>query len=102
MVVVGAVEVIVIVGLAVMAVRAGFEGRRGARRVAPGTLDQLVRHRVIVTLKSDVSFEGVLVEADGDAFVLHQAVAHGAKGERVVVDGVAVLLRSEVSYLQQP
>lgn len=63
-----------------------------------------VRRRAVVTLKSGATFEGIVTEADGQALVLHQAVAvaMGERSSNVTVDGEAVLLLADVAYLQFP
>lgn len=61
-------------------------------------------HRVIVTLKSGQSFEGVLFECDPQAWVLRDssAIGVGENGTNLPVDGEIVLLTAEIAYAQRP
>lgn len=63
-----------------------------------------LRDRVVVTLKTKVSFQGVLYEVDGRTLVLRDAEALEATdtGLRLPVDGELVLARSDVEYIQCP
>lgn len=68
-------------------------------------LKRCVRHRVIVTLKSGAAFGGVLYEADSEAFVLKEATVledNGTDRRPVPADGVIVILRDTVDFLQFP
>lgn len=68
-------------------------------------LKRCIRHRVIVTLKSGAAFGGVLYEADSEAFVLKEATVledNGTDRRPVPADGVIVVLRADVDYLQFP
>lgn len=67
-------------------------------------LKQRLLHRVVVTLKSGQSFEGVLFEADAHAWVLRDASALGVgdKGTNLPVDGEVVVLAAEIAYAQRP
>jgi small nuclear ribonucleoprotein (snRNP)-like protein len=60
------------------------------------------RRRVLVTLKTEAAFAGVLYAVDREALVLRdaQALAFGPKKENVPVEGELVVLRPEVAYLQ--
>lgn len=61
-----------------------------------------VRHFAIVTLKSGVTFRGVVYEWDETAVVLREAQLLEAGGDRVPqpVDGELLLLVAEVAYAQ--
>jgi small nuclear ribonucleoprotein (snRNP)-like protein len=63
-----------------------------------------LRSRVVVTLKSGASFEGVLAEVDARAWVLRsaQALGVGDHGANVPVDGEVLILVSDVEYAQRP
>lgn len=68
-------------------------------------LKRCVKHRVIVTLKSGAAFGGILYEADPEAFVLKEATVledNGTDRRPVPADGVIVVLRADVDYLQFP
>ena len=67
-------------------------------------LKERLHHRVIVTLKSGTSFEGVLWSADPQAWVLRDASALGVgnKNSNLPVDGEVVLLAAEIAYAQRP
>lgn len=67
-----------------------------------GALHARAKRTVIVTLKTGEAFRGVLYSSDRDCLVLRDAVAvaYGPNAENVVVEGEAVLLRSNVAYLQ--
>ena len=62
------------------------------------------RSRVVVTLKSGASFEGVLFAADRGAWVLRDAHALGAgdHGANVPVDGELLVLVADIEYAQKP
>jgi small nuclear ribonucleoprotein (snRNP)-like protein len=74
------------------------------RDTQPGLLASLEKRRTIVTLKSGEAFEGLLISIDSDCLVLREASAlsYGQGSQNVIVQGEAVLLRSEVAYLQFP
>jgi small nuclear ribonucleoprotein (snRNP)-like protein len=74
------------------------------RDTQPGLLASLEKRRTIVTLKSGEAFEGLLIGIDRDCLVLREAsaLAYGQGAQNVIVQGEAVLLRSEVAYLQFP
>ncbi len=74
------------------------------RSTSTGLLIDRRRRRVLVTLKSGEAFSGVLFAVDRDAIVLREAVAvaYGARSENVAVDGEALILRSDIAYLQLP
>lgn len=63
-----------------------------------------VRQQVVVTLKSQAAFRGVLFEADDRVLVLRNAeVLHA--GQQIAptpVDGEIVLLVADVEFLQRP
>lgn len=61
-----------------------------------------IRRQIIVTLKSEQSYRGVLWEADAHAFVLRSAELLNADHTSVVVDGELLVLREDVRYLQRP
>ncbi len=70
----------------------------------PRLVRSRVKSRVVVTLKSGASFEGVLFEVDANAWVLRSAVALGA-GDRdgnVPVDGEVLLFVADIEYAQRP
>lgn len=63
-----------------------------------------VRSRVLVTLKSGASFDGVLFSADRRVWVLRSAQALGAgdNGATVPVDGEVLLFVADIEYVQKP
>lgn len=67
-------------------------------------LRQRLRARVVVTMKSGQSFDGVLYEIDPQAWFLRDAAAIGAgeKGVNLPLDGEVVLLTSEIAFAQRP
>ncbi len=67
-------------------------------------LKRRLRQRVIVTLKSGQSFEGVLFECDPQAWVLRDtsAIGVGEKNTNLPVDGEVVLLTAEIAFAQRP
>jgi small nuclear ribonucleoprotein (snRNP)-like protein len=72
------------------------------RSTVAGLLAERARRHVIVTLKTGAAFRGVLYATDREALVLRdaQALAYGAQRTNVPVEGEALLLRSDVDYLQ--
>lgn len=68
------------------------------------TVRRRLRSRMVVTLKTGESFDGVLVEADAEAWVLVQAkaLAAGVKNEDLSVDGEILLLTADIAYAQKP
>jgi small nuclear ribonucleoprotein (snRNP)-like protein len=80
---------------------------RGLQQAAAMPADGLmsrVRQRVIVTLKSQAAFRGVLFEADDRVLVLRNAeVLHaGQQMAPTAVDGELVLFVDDVEFLQRP
>lgn len=69
-----------------------------------GLLATRRRRKVIVTLKTGEAFSGVLFASDRDAVVLREAtaIAFGPKAENVTVEGEALILRSDIAYMQLP
>lgn len=71
-----------------------------------GVLNRRVRARVVLTLKSGESFEGVLWEADATAFVLRNVTALSASTNPepnvTPVDGELVVLSGDVAFIQIP
>lgn len=67
-----------------------------------GLLHARGKRSVVVTLKTGEAFRGVLYASDRDCLVLREAeaIGYGPSAENVVVQGEAVLLRSNVAYLQ--
>jgi hypothetical protein len=65
-------------------------------------VQQNLRCRYVITLKSGEAFDGLLVEADGRSLVLTQASSLATGRDPIKVDGSLILLRSDVAYLQRP
>lgn len=65
---------------------------------------QRLRSRVLVTLKSGATFDGVLFSADRRVWVLRSAQALGAgdNGTTVPVDGEVLIFVADVEYVQKP
>jgi small nuclear ribonucleoprotein (snRNP)-like protein len=60
-----------------------------------------IRSRVLVSLKTGDTFEGILWDADKQAFVLRDAVMIGAPGTApAAVDGELIVLVADVAYVQ--
>lgn len=74
------------------------------RSTTSGLLADRRRRQVLVTLKTGEAFSGVLFAVDREVIVLREAVAvaYGARSENVAVDGEALILRSDIAYLQLP
>lgn len=62
-------------------------------------LRKQLRSRYLVTLDSEETFEGVLVDADAAHLVLEDASSVALNGARVSVDGRLWLPRSTVKYM---
>lgn len=69
-----------------------------------GVVRGKLRRRLVVTLKSGASFDGLLFGADREAWVLRDVVALGAadRGQNAAVDGELVLFVSDIDYCQKP
>ena len=86
----------------------GLVGVAGGALIWTGGRDRLLRHRakqmVVVTMKSGLSFRGVLFDVDDRSFVLRNAEAleQGPHGGNVTVDGEVVMARSDVEFWQRP
>lgn len=61
-------------------------------------------HRLIVTLKTGESFDGVLWAHDKQAIVLRNAsaAAMGENGSALPLDGELIVLLADVRYVQRP
>ena len=72
-------------------------------KVGP-VLREVLRDRVIVTMKSGESFDGVLFAADDKTWHLVNAVALrvGERDADVPVDGAVILPRDNVAFCQRP
>lgn len=70
----------------------------------PTGVSRRLRSRVLVTLKSGASFDGVLFSADRSVWVLRDAHALGAgdNGATVPVDGEVLIFVADVEYAQKP
>ena len=62
---------------------------------------QALRERFVVTMRSQETFEGLLLEADEKTIRLTDAYALTGR-DRVSVDGDLYLPRPEVAYMQRP
>lgn len=62
---------------------------------------RLRRDRMTLTTHQGLTMEGVLVEADEKSFLLMDAASVGPGGEKTRADGVIVLPRSDVAYIQK-
>lgn len=62
------------------------------------------RDRVLVTLKTGETFDGILYSADKAALVLRQvsAVGQGDNKTDLPLDGELILLLADVAWLQRP
>lgn len=60
----------------------------------------MLRTRYIVTLSTEETFEGVLVDADDRHLVLADAVTLAPNGDRLGVDGHLWIPRPAVKYMQ--
>lgn len=60
------------------------------------------RRRIVLTLKTEAAFSGVLYATDREALVLREAeaLAYGARKTNIAVEGELVVLRADVAYLQ--
>ncbi|WP_230670742.1 hypothetical protein [Rathayibacter sp. Leaf248] len=67
--------------------------------------DRLIRSQlrssIVVTLLSEETFDGVLVEADDTHVILANAFALAPNGDRVPVEGRLWLPRLGIAYMQQ-
>lgn len=62
----------------------------------------LVRQRFVVTLKSGETFDGVLTEADTHTLLLLSATSVAPGRDPIPVDGVLILSRADIAYMQRP
>ena len=60
----------------------------------------MIRTRYIVTLNTEETFEGVLIDADDSHLILADVVSLAANGDRLGVDGHVWLPRPGVKYMQ--
>ena len=63
---------------------------------------QRIRHQVIVTMKDDRSFAGILFDADPELIILRNSDALHRDGSRIHVDGELLLLRGDIAFIQRP
>lgn len=62
----------------------------------------LERRQIVVTLKSEQAYRGVLMPSDRYALVLRNTELLHGDGSRVVVDGELIILREDIRYIQRP
>ena len=62
----------------------------------------LVRRRALVTLKDGRTFSGMLEKSDRVVIVLRDATLINDRGDPVSVDGVMLLHRADIAYIQLP
>lgn len=60
-----------------------------------------LRSRFLITLKSGLTWDGVLYEADLNTLVLRDAAAIQADGSKTVADSEVFLPRADVAYMQR-
>ena len=65
-------------------------------------IKRMVRERFLVTLESDETFDGLLLEHDEQHLVLGDAEQVAPNGDRMKVDGQLWLPRFNVRYMQRP
>lgn len=67
-------------------------------------LQERISERVVVTLRSGDSFEGVLWDADDKLWVLRnaQALGVGKDGAPLPLDGEVIVLSAEIVHAQRP
>lgn len=67
-------------------------------------LRQRLRERLLVTMKSGETFDGVLWQEDRRAWVLRnaQALNTGRGGTTVPLDGEVILLVADIAFAQRP
>lgn len=63
-----------------------------------------LRHRVILTLRTGETWDGLLFDLDRQAWVLRDvtAVGVGANRTNVAVDGELLVLVEDIAYVQLP
>lgn len=73
------------------------------RKIGP-VLREVLRDRVIVTMKSGEAFDGVLYAADDRTWRLVNVTAlrAGDQGENVPADGDLILPRDNIAFCQRP
>lgn len=59
-----------------------------------------LRHRVIVTMKNDATWDGVVMDADDRTISLHDVSAVQSDGTRISADGDVLLNRADIAYSQ--
>lgn len=59
------------------------------------------RDRISVTSHQGLTVEGVLVEADDKSLLLMDAAQVNPGGEKTAADGVVVIPRGDVAYIQK-
>ena len=96
------VAVVVLVGLAVAAVRRDL-ARRADEQVDLATRDRLMSsmylERIVVTLTSGEGFSGLLADQDAESLLLRSAQSLPAGR---AVDGELLIPRRDVQYVQRP
>lgn len=64
-------------------------------------VSRMRRERLSVTTHQHLTVEGVLIEADEKSLLLLDAAQVAAGGEKTPADGVVVIPRSDVAYIQK-
>lgn len=62
---------------------------------------QLLRDRLVLTMRGGETFEGVVLDADDKTVKVADAYVLG-ENSRTVVDGELYLPRAELAYMQRP
>lgn len=67
-------------------------------------LKERLLERVVVTLKSGQSFEGLLYDLDPHAWFLRDSFAVGAgeKNTNLPLDGELIVLAADIAFVQRP
>jgi len=61
---------------------------------------EYLRHRMVITMKNNATWDGVVMDADERTISLRDVSAVQADGSRVSADGDVLLSRADIAYSQ--
>lgn len=63
-------------------------------------MHEYLRHRMVITMKNDATWDGVVMDTDERTVSLRQVSAVQSDGSRISADGDVLLNRADIAYAQ--